>query len=93
MCSIQVLSVGRKNTSEKPDISIPENELTVGRKHIEITLGESGKIFITDLNSSNGTFIKESGSWKRIAHSYVTRNSEIRIGDFETTINNLIRNR
>jgi len=91
MCAIQVLCVGRKNTTEKLDVSLPESESTIGRRHLEITLGNSGKIFVTDLNSANGTFIKETNHWKRITNSFVLRDTEIKLGDYITTIRKLLK--
>lgn len=83
--SLQVLVVGRQSASSKPDIAVPSGEDTVGRSHIELTVGAGGMCYVTDLNSANGTFVEECGKWKRVQQSSVRLDSRIRLGEFRTT--------
>ena len=42
---------------EAPDIVLDKNDMTLSRRHLSIT-AKDGKVFIKDLNSVNGTFLK-----------------------------------
>jgi predicted component of type VI protein secretion system len=57
----------------------------VGRSHAELTVSDNGACYIVDLDSANGTFLKEAGKWKRIKQAALDLGSEIRLGDYRTT--------
>lgn len=53
-------SVGQKTIvlgREAPDLTLDANDMTLSRRHLAIT-GKDGKVFIKDLKSVNGTFLK-----------------------------------
>ncbi len=83
--SLQLLVIGRKSTTSHPDIAVPPDQDTVGRSHAELTVSDNGACYIVDLDSANGTFLKEAGKWKRIKQAALDLGSEIRLGDYRTT--------
>ena len=88
---IEVLVVGRANTRSQPDIELPASEDTVGRRHAEITVGGNGDCYLVDLGSSNGTFVAETGKWKKIQQTALSSTTPLRLGSYETTISDLLR--
>ena len=55
-----VLIIG---SSKKGDVNVPINNKAVSRRHAKIEIADEGAILITDLGSTNGTFlISEDGS-------------------------------
>ncbi len=83
--SLQVLVIGRESASSRPDIAVPADQDTVGRTHAELTVADNGACYIVDLESANGTFLKEAGKWKRIKQAALDLGSEIRLGEYRTT--------
>ena len=83
--SLQLLVIGRQSTTSHPDIAVPPDQDTVGRSHAELTVSDNGACYIVDLDSVNGTFLKEAGKWKRIKQAALDLGSEIRLGEYRTT--------
>jgi hypothetical protein len=80
--------VGR---SSKAEIRTPKKYDAVGKEHCEITDLGNGKVQLTDLKSTNGTFIREVGKWVEIkASRTVSLDAEIMLGDFCTTPRELL---
>lgn len=89
--TLEVLVVGRANSRSHPDIELPASEDTVGRRHVEITVGADGDCYIVDLASANGTFVTEKGKWRKVQQASVSLDTPIRLGSHETTIALLLR--
>ena len=66
---MKLIKIGR---SKECDI-VFENDTNISRLHAEIFQDDEGNIFLTDLNSSNGTFV----NGKRIAESVIIRKNDI----------------
>jgi pSer/pThr/pTyr-binding forkhead associated (FHA) protein len=60
------------------DISIADP--SVSRIHAELSLGESDVLFITDCNSSNGTFLLRGGKETRIHQSQIELSDKVKLG-------------
>lgn len=43
-----------------PDITLTSNDMSVSRRHVSIVVG-GGQVYVRDLNSANGTFLKVDG--------------------------------
>lgn len=84
------LVVGRQNSKGGLDIALPATEDTVGRRHLEITEQPDGSFLINDLESANGTFIRRAGRWQQIDSTRVSRHQEIMLGEFRTTVGDLL---
>jgi pSer/pThr/pTyr-binding forkhead associated (FHA) protein len=78
------LSIGRAKGS---DIAIAD--VTVSRRHAELTVAIDGKMTLSDLASTSGTFLFVDGRWTRIARVDVTEGDRIMLGTHETTVTEL----
>ena len=87
---LKVFVVGRSSHASDVDIQLPPSEDTVGRRHLEITLGNSGACHIVDLGSRNGTFIRAGRGWKRVSQAAVGFEDAVRIGDYVSTVGQLL---
>ncbi len=64
---------------------------TVSRRHLLLkSAPEPGMYHLTDLNSSNGTYVQCEGKWIRIRTAVVGLYNKLRLGAFETTVAALI---
>ena len=86
-----VYIVGRENSASPPDLAVPRSEITVGKRHAELSFLSGGTWRISDLGSKNGTFVRDGDSWKRIAGASIDLELPIRLGEFETTPAALLR--
>ncbi len=81
-------TVGR---SASADIRIAKKHDAVGKLHIELTDLGGGEVRVRDLNSTNGTFVREGGRWLEIkARRTLAADAEIMLGDYETTPKELL---
>ncbi len=90
MSNLEILVAGRAHQGSRLDIEIPARHDTVGRRHVEITLGADGSSHLVDLGSSNGTHVLEAGRWIRVQQKTVTASDPIRLGEFQTTVGELL---
>ena len=73
------------------DIQIPKQHDAVGKLHLEIQEDGSGRARITDLQSTNGTFIRVGGKWEEMKGTRVVAlDAELMLGDFHTTPRKLL---
>ena len=73
--------VGR---SAESDICLDDS--SVSRFHAEITISTDGRFYLTDCNSSHGTFIARNGSWSKITQDFVTGNESVLLGRYQSSI-------
>ena len=78
------LSIGRASGA---DVAIAD--VTVSRHHAELTIAVDGKMVLSDLGSTGGTFLLIAGKWTRITSSAVTQADRIMLGTHETTVDGL----
>ncbi|MCM1142288.1 MAG: FHA domain-containing protein [Muribaculum sp.] len=70
--------IGR--TSDSP-VKVPAEKAGVSVTHAKITIKENGTWEIEDLNSANGTFLKDkNGNFQRVFKKIISENSIIRLG-------------
>src|SRR5688572_9921364 len=81
MDSGRVYRVGRDQTN---DIVIEHG--SVSRHHCELRLQEDGAVLIVDLDSMNGTAVRQNGAWEHIDKATVERDERILLGEIVTTI-------
>ncbi len=72
------------------DCDIVIDDVTVSRRHAELSLGESGHFVITDLESSGGTHLRAASGWRPVRRAQVALNDRIRLGACETTVQDLL---
>ena len=82
-------SIGRNPDGNQGRIVI--SDLTVSSRHCTLTSCEGGVWEIVDNNSTNGTFVREKGSWRGISKTKVRAEDEVRLGAYLTTVAELIR--
>ncbi len=81
MDSGRVYRVGRDQTN---DIVIEHG--SVSRHHCELRLQDDGAVLIVDLNSMNGTAVRQNGAWEHIDRANVERDERILLGEIVTTV-------
>lgn len=70
--------IGRHSDSA---IKVPEDKTAVSGSHVKIIIDDNGRWIIEDLDSTNGTFLKdENGDFQRIFKKEIGENSIIRLG-------------
>jgi len=75
---MKILTIGRKGT----DIVLEDAEKQISRLHAELTVTDSGRYYLVDCGSSNGTSVKHQGTWKPIKQEYVNTDDEVRFGGY-----------
>jgi len=63
---------------------------TVSRVHARIELLEAGRLRLVDQASSNGTWLRDGNRWQRVDQAEVTPQQEIRFGEVETVLRDLL---
>src|SRR5438045_1507069 len=72
-------------------IRIPREHDAVGKKHLEIEDTGRGRVRITDLRSTNGTFLRAGGKWVELKNTQtVDLDAELMLGDYKTTPRKLL---
>ncbi len=74
----KVLTVGRD-----PSCDIPIAHDSVSRKHAEIHLTVSARLFVVDCHSRNGTYVLEGSIARRINQEAVDPQCTLRFGEFD----------
>ncbi len=88
---IRTYLVGRRNSTVSCDISVPEHERSVSRKHLELTLTASGECYLVHVHPQNTTEAQDrNGAWHQISQEYVELDTPLRMGDYQTTARNLL---
>ncbi len=62
---------------------------TVSREHAKLSITD-GRIVVTDLNSSSGTYLYEDGDLRRISYHEVSDNDILLFGDERCLVRDLI---
>jgi predicted component of type VI protein secretion system len=83
--------VGRKPDQKRPHVVV-SGDNTVSANHCKITPLGGGLFELEDSASTNGTFVKEEGGWRRISSVHVNGSDRIRLGTFATTVSELLHN-
>jgi hypothetical protein len=88
--NLEILVVGRTHQGSQLDIEIPSRNDSVGRRHLEITIGDGGACHLVDLGSANGTHVLDGTRWVRVKQTTVGISSPIRLGEFQTSVAELL---
>lgn len=83
--------VGRQPDPSRPRIVV-SGDNTVSQNHCRITTLNDGSFDLEDSKSTNGTFVREPGGWRRVMHVQLRAGDQIRLGNYVTTIAHLIQN-
>lgn len=83
--------VGRRNSTVACDISLPETEKSVSRKHLELTVTKDGRCYIVHVHPQNTTKVQaRDGSWVPISQDYVELDAPLMLGNYRTTARQLL---
>jgi hypothetical protein len=63
-----------------PEADIPIADPSVSRIHAELSLVEPNVLFLTDCNSSNGTYLLRGGKETRIQQTKVELSDKVKLG-------------
>jgi hypothetical protein len=84
----QTYIIGRKGDIYLED-HIYINSPTVSRRHATMKI-KNGRVYLRDLNSTNGTYFIENDSLVSFKEGYVSPSQPIAIGEVKCTINSLL---
>ena len=56
------------------------DDRSVSRKHAEVMLLTDGRFYLTDRNSTCGTFVLEDGNWKKVRQAFIAPTQSVRLG-------------
>lgn len=81
-------TVGRGSAA---DIQVPKVHDAVGKLHLRIEEAGGGQVRATDLQSTNGTFLRVGKKWEELKEPrLVSQDAEIMLGDYQTTPRKLL---
>lgn len=75
--------------SDKSDIVL--RDATVSRMHAELVLGKDGTWYLTDRNSTSGTYLHDGADWLPVKQAFVHPHDRLKLGSFECSLGELVR--
>ncbi len=82
---MKTYSIGR---GDENDVVIRDH--SVSRNHAELRVDSKGQFQLIDLNSTNGTFVRDGEEWVQIYQAYVAEDERIMFGSTATTVTALL---
>lgn len=64
---------------------------TVSRMHAELVLGKDSTWYLTDRNSTGGTFLRDGADWVPVKQAFVHPHDRLRLGNFECSLGEMVR--
>ena len=84
----RIYTIGRGSAA---DIKIPKEYNAVGKLHLQLEDAGSGQARVTDLQSTNGTFVRVGAQWEEIKDTrLVLLDAELMLGDYRITPRRLL---
>ena len=84
MSRIKTFLIGRNH-----DCDLTLDDPGVSRRHAEVVLTADGRYYLTDRNSTRGTFVRHKSNWHRIRQEFVDSTARIRFGGYEIAVSRL----
>lgn len=89
--NIRTYLVGRHNSTIPCDITLPESEKSVSRKHLELTLTADGRCYLVHVHPRNTTKMQSrDGTWVSISQDYVDLDTPLLLGNYRTSARGLL---
>ncbi|MHA1536149.1 MAG: FHA domain-containing protein [Alphaproteobacteria bacterium] len=82
---MKTYSIGR---GDENDVVIRDH--SVSRNHAELRVDDEGQFQLVDLNSTNGTFVRDGSEWVQVYQAYVAEDERIMFGSTATTLTALL---
>jgi len=84
--------VGRRSSTVACDIEVPESERSVSRRHLEITMDDTGRCYLVHLHPRNTTKAQgNDGTWHQVSQDYVELDTPLLLGKYHTTARQLLK--
>ena len=80
MSTLATYRIGRGKNCE---VVLADN--SVSRQHAELVVSKSGKFYLTDCKSNNGTFVGRGGKWLPVVQDFVEPDEVLLIGRHQST--------
>ena len=72
------------------DVDIQIDDMSISRIHAELIATKSGSYYLTDCESSNGSFVWRDSVWMPIKQDFISPTEHIALGTYQTTATQLI---
>ena len=72
------------------DVDIQIDDASISRIHAEFIATQSGSYYLTDCESSNGSFVWRDSVWMPIKQDFIGPTEHIALGTYQTTATQLI---
>ena len=72
------------------DMDIRIDDSTVSRVHAELTVTANGAYYLTDCDSSGGSYVARNGEWEPITQDFIDPVDAILLGRYQTTAQQLM---
>jgi FHA domain len=82
--------VGRKDQHQPCDIELPPEEMSVSRRHLELSVTDDGRLYVVHLHPQNSTAVRRGGVWQSISQDFVSLDEPLLLGAYETTARRLM---
>ena len=84
----KIYTVGRGSAA---DIKTPKEHNAVGKLHLRIEDTGDNQARVTDLQSTNGTFVRAGAQWEEIKGTrLISLDTELMLGDYKITVRRLL---
>ena len=80
MSTLATYRIGRAKSCE-----VVLSDRSVSRHHAELVVSKSGKLYLTDCKSNNGTFVGRGGKWVPVVQDFVEPDEVLLIGRHQST--------
>ncbi len=80
MSTLATYRIGRAKSCE-----VVLSDRSVSRHHAELVVSKSGKLYLTDCKSNNGTFVGRGGKWLPVVQDFVEPDEVLLIGRHRST--------
>ena len=85
MSNFSTYKIGRN-----ADMDIRIDDPTVSRIHAELVVTAKGEFYLTDCDSSGGSYVARNGEWIPIRQDFISPTDVILLGRYQTTASQLI---
>ncbi|RCU50927.1 MULTISPECIES: FHA domain-containing protein [Corallincola] len=84
--AIRAYSIGR---SAHNDIVV--NDASVSGRHAELVQAADGRLYLSDCQSTNGSFVDNNGQWQPLVQSFIEPQQTLRLGNITITAQQLLQ--